>query len=162
MQWILTAVNLGFLDRSRYFFIQVVPQLSSRGWVDPVPDTLLLRKSGRFVNRTRDLGICSQKLWPLAHRGGPIKHRQDRTDRKKQAGQTKILYWTKKCTMLFGFRIWDYHDGGYEEWYFLGCDAVYSYRSLPTFRPNVFTLSSGSKTSNNEVRSGKQTEISSI
>jgi hypothetical protein len=30
-QRIPTAVNLGFLDRSRYFFIQVAPQLSSRG-----------------------------------------------------------------------------------------------------------------------------------
>jgi hypothetical protein len=30
-QRIPTAVNLGFLDRSRYFFIQVSPQLSSRG-----------------------------------------------------------------------------------------------------------------------------------
>jgi hypothetical protein len=30
-QQIPTAVNLAFLDRSRYFFIQVVPQLSSRG-----------------------------------------------------------------------------------------------------------------------------------
>jgi hypothetical protein len=32
-QRIPTVVNLGFLDRSRYFFLQVVPQLSSRGWV---------------------------------------------------------------------------------------------------------------------------------
>ena len=62
--------NLCFLDRSRYFFIQVAPQLTSRGWVDPVPDLLLLRKSGSAVNRTRDLCICSQKLWPLDHRGG--------------------------------------------------------------------------------------------
>jgi hypothetical protein len=31
-QRIPTAVNLGFLDRSRYFSIQVAPQLSSRGW----------------------------------------------------------------------------------------------------------------------------------
>jgi hypothetical protein len=30
-QRIPTAVNLGFLDRSHYFFIQVAPQLSSRG-----------------------------------------------------------------------------------------------------------------------------------
>jgi hypothetical protein len=30
-QRIPTAVNLGFLDRSGYFFIQVAPQLSSRG-----------------------------------------------------------------------------------------------------------------------------------
>jgi hypothetical protein len=28
---------LGFLDRSRYYFFQVAPQLYSRGWVDPVP-----------------------------------------------------------------------------------------------------------------------------
>jgi hypothetical protein len=31
--------NLGSLDRSRYFFFQVAPQLYSRGWVDSVPDT---------------------------------------------------------------------------------------------------------------------------
>jgi hypothetical protein len=31
---------LGFLDRSRYYFFQVAPQLYSRGWVDPVPDPL--------------------------------------------------------------------------------------------------------------------------
>jgi hypothetical protein len=61
-QWIPTAVNLGFLDRSHYFFIQVAPQMSTRHWVDPVPDPLLLRKSGRARNRTRDLWICSQKL----------------------------------------------------------------------------------------------------
>ena len=44
----------------------------SRGWVDPVPDPLLLRKSGSAGNRTRDLCIYSQKLWPLDHRGGQI------------------------------------------------------------------------------------------
>jgi hypothetical protein len=32
---------LGFIDRSRYFFYQVAPQLYSRGWVDPVPEPLL-------------------------------------------------------------------------------------------------------------------------
>jgi hypothetical protein len=65
-QRIPTSINLSFLDRSRYFIIQVAPQLSSRGWVDPLP----LRKHGRAENRTRDLWICSQKLWPLDHRGG--------------------------------------------------------------------------------------------
>jgi hypothetical protein len=39
----------------RYVFFQVAPQLYSRGWVDPVPDPLLLRKSGSAENRTRDL-----------------------------------------------------------------------------------------------------------
>jgi hypothetical protein len=67
-QRILAAVNLSFQD----FFIQVAPQLSSRGWVDPVPDPLLLRKSGSAGKRTRDLWICSRKLWPLDHRGGQI------------------------------------------------------------------------------------------
>jgi hypothetical protein len=65
-------VNLSFQDRSRYFFIQVAPQLSSRGWVHPVPDPLLLRKSGSAGNRSWDLWICSQKLWPLDHSGGRL------------------------------------------------------------------------------------------
>jgi hypothetical protein len=42
----------------------------SRGWVDTVPDPLLLRKSGGAGNRTLDLWIYSQELWPLDHRGG--------------------------------------------------------------------------------------------
>jgi hypothetical protein len=61
---------LGFLDRSHYYFFQAAPHLYSGGWVDPVPDPLLVRKSGSARNRTRDLRICSQKLWPLDHRGG--------------------------------------------------------------------------------------------
>jgi hypothetical protein len=40
--------------------------------VDPVPDPLLLRKSGSSGNRTRDLRICSQEVWPLDHRGGQV------------------------------------------------------------------------------------------
>jgi hypothetical protein len=31
----------------------------------------LLIKSGRAENRTQNLWICSQELWPLDHRGGP-------------------------------------------------------------------------------------------
>jgi hypothetical protein len=52
--------NLGLLDRSRYFFFQVAPQLYSRGWVDPVPDPLLLRKSGSTENRTRTSGSVAR------------------------------------------------------------------------------------------------------
>jgi hypothetical protein len=48
---------LGFLDRIRYYFFQVAPQLYSRGWVSPVTDPLLL-------NRTRGLWICSP-LMPI-------------------------------------------------------------------------------------------------
>jgi hypothetical protein len=44
-----------FLDRSRYVFYQVAPQLYSQSWVDPVPDPLL-RKSGSAWNRTRASG----------------------------------------------------------------------------------------------------------
>jgi hypothetical protein len=54
-QRIPTAVNLGFLDRSRYF-LETAPQLSSRGSVDPAPDPLHLRKSGSAENQTRTSG----------------------------------------------------------------------------------------------------------
>ena len=67
------ADDLGFLDRSLYFF-EITAQLTSWGWVDPFSDTLLLRKSGSARNRTRELWICSQKLWPLDHRLGHLKY----------------------------------------------------------------------------------------
>jgi hypothetical protein len=51
---------LDFLDRSRYIFFQVAAQLYSRGWVDPVPDPLLLRKSGSAGNRTRTSGSVAR------------------------------------------------------------------------------------------------------
>jgi hypothetical protein len=41
-----TPVNLGYLERNHYYFFEVSPQLSSRSWVDPVPNQPLLRKSG--------------------------------------------------------------------------------------------------------------------
>jgi hypothetical protein len=47
---------VGFLDRRRYFFFQVAPQLY---WVDPVP---LLRKSGIARNRIRASGIYSTRI----------------------------------------------------------------------------------------------------
>jgi hypothetical protein len=51
---------VGFLDRSSYFFFQVAPHLYSRGWVDPVPDPLFLRKSGNAGNRTRTSGSVAR------------------------------------------------------------------------------------------------------
>jgi hypothetical protein len=51
---------LGFLDRSRYFFFQAAPQLYSGDRVDPVPDPLLLRKSGSAKNRTRTSGSVAR------------------------------------------------------------------------------------------------------
>jgi hypothetical protein len=51
-------------------FIQVAPQLSSGGWMVPIPDPPLPRKSGRAGNRTRDLWICNNDLWLVENRGG--------------------------------------------------------------------------------------------
>jgi hypothetical protein len=68
--WRSRGPDVGSLDRSRYFLFQVAPQLYSRGWVNPVSDPLLLRKSSSAGNLTPDLWICSQELWPLDHRGG--------------------------------------------------------------------------------------------
>jgi hypothetical protein len=48
---------LGSLDRRRYFFFHVAPQLY---WVDPVPDPLLLKKSGSTGNRTRISGSVAR------------------------------------------------------------------------------------------------------
>jgi hypothetical protein len=51
---------LGFPDQRRYFFFQVAPQFYSRGWVDPVPDPLLLRKSGSAGDRIRTSGSAAR------------------------------------------------------------------------------------------------------
>jgi hypothetical protein len=59
------------LGVSHCFLFQVPPQLSSRGRVDPFPDSFVLRKSGCAWNWTQDLLICSQEVWPQDHRGGP-------------------------------------------------------------------------------------------
>jgi hypothetical protein len=66
---------LGFLDRNPYFFFQVAPQLYSRGWVDPVSDPLLLRKSGSAGNRTRTSGYVARNSWLLDHRDGAVEQR---------------------------------------------------------------------------------------
>jgi hypothetical protein len=50
---------LGFLDRSRYCFFQVAPQLYSQGWVDPVLDPLLIGKSGNAGSRSRASGSAA-------------------------------------------------------------------------------------------------------
>jgi hypothetical protein len=52
--------NLGFLDRSSYFFFQAAPQLCSQSWVDPVPNPLLLRKSSSAGNRTGTSGSVAR------------------------------------------------------------------------------------------------------
>jgi hypothetical protein len=47
-----TAVFSDSETRGAAFSFQVAPQLYSRGWADPVPDPLLLRKSSGAGNRT--------------------------------------------------------------------------------------------------------------
>ena len=44
-------LNFSFLNRIRYFSYQVATQLSSRGWVDPVPDLILPEK---FLGYSRE------------------------------------------------------------------------------------------------------------
>jgi hypothetical protein len=64
------TVNLGFIDGSSYFFIQVTPQLSLRGWVHPVTNTPLFRKSNGVGNRTRNIRKSNQALqvkWSLVY-----------------------------------------------------------------------------------------------
>jgi hypothetical protein len=63
----------GFIDRRRYNFFRAAPELYWRGWVYPVPDPLLLRKSGES---NPDLWVCSPELWPLHHRGGLLSSTQ--------------------------------------------------------------------------------------
>jgi hypothetical protein len=62
---VISATNphyriLGFLDLSHYYFFQIASQLYSRGWVDPIPDPLLLGKSGSTGNRTRTSGSVAR------------------------------------------------------------------------------------------------------
>jgi len=70
--------------------------MTSRGWVDPVPDPLLLRKSGNAGDRTRDLRICSQKLWPPDHRGGRLNIKPNETMQEK-------CVWGKVRSWVFPF-----------------------------------------------------------
>jgi hypothetical protein len=58
-----TVINLSILHRSRYFSFKLLLIYPHKGWVDPIPDPLLLRKPGSAGNRT-------QELWPLDHRDG--------------------------------------------------------------------------------------------
>jgi hypothetical protein len=46
------------------------------------------------------------------------------------------------ASLMLG-RIWGSHGGGYEEYYLLGYNAVYTVESQPTFRRNISPLSSG-------------------
>jgi hypothetical protein len=91
---------LGFLGRSRYYFFQVAPELYSRGWVVPVPDPLLFRKPDSSGNRTRDLWICSQELWPLDHRARLL---YKNWKKYKRNDQLVIIHWTLTNNLFYTF-----------------------------------------------------------
>jgi hypothetical protein len=54
-----TVIYLSFLDQSRYYSFKYLLIYPHKGWVEPVPDPLILRKSGSAGNRTRDLCVSS-------------------------------------------------------------------------------------------------------
>jgi hypothetical protein len=83
----------GFLDRSRYFFFQVAPELYSWGWVDPVPDPLLLRKYGSAGNRTHSGSVARNS--DLDHRGSQHTHTKFRWNSKPSIKLGEIC--CKRC-----------------------------------------------------------------
>jgi hypothetical protein len=136
-QLIPMVVNVEFLDQSRYFFFQGAPQLSSRGWVDPAPDWLLLRKSGSARNRTHDLWICSQKLWPLDHRDG--QDSQFPGWNSNQAPQAR----SQKCYCLSLLAWYHYHHHSYLHLYQNHCITVCTKTSISSFLQynyNIYVL----------------------
>jgi hypothetical protein len=54
--------------------------------VDSVPDPLLLRKSGTVGNRTQDLSVSSQELWPLDRTGGQRAYERNLNVTAKSVG----------------------------------------------------------------------------
>jgi hypothetical protein len=75
---VVSAMNprgriLGFLDRSRYFFFQVTPQLYSWGWVDPITGPLLLAEPAQnyrvWLNGLRTADVMHMRTYtqPIIH-----------------------------------------------------------------------------------------------
>jgi hypothetical protein len=78
--------NFSLLDQSRYFFFQIAAQLCSRGSVDPVPDPLLLRKSGSAGNRIRT--------------SGSVGRNSDHVTNNFQNGRMHCLLSGNKCQLV--------------------------------------------------------------
>jgi hypothetical protein len=126
----------------------VAPQLSWRGWVDPVPDPLFLRKSYSAGNRTRDLWICSQKLWPLDYRGGPMSTRS----RCKLTAFFFSGFWPVWSDKLLHYR----HEALVHCCNLLGCDGNESVTSSSIFGWNVLSPCLGSKDNPSKQASREQ------
>ena len=72
--------NFSFLNRIRYFSYQVATQLSSRGWVDPVPDPILPEK---FIGYSQEsnpgpLGWQSDVVTTIPNRWSRIHHKHQK------------------------------------------------------------------------------------
>jgi hypothetical protein len=89
--------------------------------VDPVPDPLLLRKSGSAGNRTRDLWICNQELSGVLYLVFQIRSmfKVDGTVKTGAIGFCKIyiiirrhIHTNRRENLIFNFMI------------LLGCDYV--------------------------------------
>ena len=65
-------LNFSFLNRIRYFSYQVATQMSSRGWVDPVPDPIRPEKFLRYNRESNPgpLGWQSDVLTTIPNRQG--------------------------------------------------------------------------------------------
>ena len=68
-------LNFSFLNRIRYFSYQVATQLSSWGWVDPVPDPILLEKFLGYSQESNPgpLGWQSDVLTTIPNRWSKCK-----------------------------------------------------------------------------------------
>jgi hypothetical protein len=67
-----------------------------------VPDPLLLRKSGSAGNRTWDLGVSSQELWPIDYRGG------HRVPTVKFYVKKQICWWKPQIHFILSSRVCPY------------------------------------------------------
>jgi hypothetical protein len=62
---------VGFVDQSRYIYIQLAPEFYSRGWMDPVSDHYFSENLVVPGMKPGTSGSLARKSWPLGHRGGP-------------------------------------------------------------------------------------------
>ena len=82
-------LNFSFLNRISYFSYQVATQLSSRGWVDPIPDPILPEKFLRYSRESNPgpLGWQSDVLTTIPNRWSSIRFIRNFIHRYDQIGK---------------------------------------------------------------------------
>jgi hypothetical protein len=130
----------------------------------------LKNRNDLFGNRTRDLPAFTTRLNQLPYRvlilivlSKESTSSMFRTLLRWRSHMIEVFTNIKvKTTLILGrvFWIWTSYVDGYEEFYFLGHDVVYSIKSRSTFRTNISPLLSGSKNkpSKKQARSRTQAE----